>query len=105
MLREMCKHFETHPTQETPNQVWLRNYIKWSKISHARNNKITQYKFQTIILVSWNSTTLSIVTFVTVWIIWILDYAWRTFRREHLEEVRKRRRLEKIYIYLGFLKR
>ena len=107
MLRkcDLGRSLKSHPIRETPNQVWLRNYLKWSKIAHARNNKITQCKFQTVILVNWNSTTLSIVTFVTVWFIWVLNYAWQTFRREHLEEVRKRRRLEMIYIYLSFLKR
>ena len=76
MLKEMCKHFEIPSNiKRHQNQVWLRNYHKWSKIAHSWKSKITQCKFQTILSVNWNSTTLS-MKFVTVWIIWILDYAW-----------------------------
>ena len=73
--RKCVSILKSHPTSRNTKSTWLRNYHKWSKIAHSWKSKITQCKFQTILSVNWNSTTLS-MTFVTVWIIWILDYAW-----------------------------
>ena len=49
MLREMCKHIEIPSNLRDTESSLIK---KWSKIAHARNNKITQCKFQTIILVN-----------------------------------------------------
>ena len=49
MLREMCKHIEIPSNLRDTKSSLIK---KWWKIAHARNNKITQCKFQTIILVN-----------------------------------------------------
>ena len=69
-LGEMCKHFEiTSNSRDTKSTLAKKKMVE--DCSFAK--KYTQCKFQTIISVYLNSTTLS-MTFVTVWFIWIVDY-------------------------------
>ena len=64
--RAVCKHFEIPSNLRDIKSSLVK--VLSLMVQDAWKNQITQCKFQTTILVNWNSTTLSMVTFVTVWI-------------------------------------